>query len=201
MPLVGIREANIDERWSPSDDIGDIEIKFDRGSFVDTESLVKFEFEYTPSNGFGVVQGVTGQIQIHRNSNLVFVISEGNKENVEQVFRELRRSADEQLNVNHRFVIERGKIWNFISYGSIQRVDVVTPFGGVQRVSLEESTTGSGITIEEARMDYPVDYAVIEFENDRLFDVKYDEDLLSIESSESDDVDFVIQTFASAITE
>lgn len=212
MPIAGIREVDVDSDWEPSGDtIGDIVIdtwdaripedEFPSWSFSG-EEVIRIEFEYSPTASFGKVEPLCGFIEVRKGSGLLFVfLSEGTNE-VDQIIRELRTAACDDLRIKKRFVIERGRIWQFLMTGRPQKVEVVTPFGGVQRVSLTESGTRSEVTLDDARGSYPIDLAKIQFSpygND--FDIEFFEDKLNIKSSSDDDIEYVIQAFESAVAQ
>ncbi|WP_127117506.1 hypothetical protein [Halorubrum sp. PV6] len=210
MPIVGIREISVEDSWDPSDDtIGESftiqskttetrEREFSGWQFED-QDITSIEFEYIPSSGFGSVQPTTGKIEIRPSSGLLFVISDSGTKEVDQVIRDLRKSVDENLAINKRLVLNRQVIWQFVLAGNPQRIDVVTPFGGVQRIALVEDPHSS-VDFEDAKGNYPVDSAKIEFTHEsEPFDVRYLDDKLDIESDLSGDVEFIIQTFESAV--
>jgi len=215
MPIVGIREMTAEAGWRPSGDtigesiniisVSDSEpdTYFSEWDFSEQEAI-NIEFEYTPSAGFGNVTPIKGRIKIRTGSGLLFVVvdSENNDPNdVDQVIRSIRKNTNDSLKIKKRLVLGREPIWRFVLAGKPVRIDVVTPFGGVQRISLQkESSIPDAVTIEDAEGNYPVDSAEVEFTRDSYsFDIRYFEDKLTISSDNSSDVEYIIQVFESAL--
>ena len=212
MPIVGIREVDVGD-WSPSSDtIGEsitveavdhrTQEKLFSGWKFSNQDVISLSFEYVPTDGFGSVVPVKGSIEVRPDSGLLLVICDEDVEKVDQVIREFRKAVGDGIKVKKRFVIGREKIWRFLSSGEPVRFDVVTPFGGVQRVSLDNlSNQRSGVTLDDARNNYPIDIAKIKFSNDgREFSVRYFEDKLDIKTDEETDIEYVIQILESAIS-
>lgn len=210
MPIVGIREISVEDSWDPSDyTIGESftiqskstetkQTEFSGWQFGDQETT-SIEFEYIPSTGFGSVEPTTGRIEIRPSSGLLFVFTESGTNEVDQVIRDVRKSVDGGLTIKKRLVLDRQVIWRFVLTGTPQRIDVVTPFGGVQRIALQEDPH-SNVDLDDAKGNYPIDSAKIQFEHESdPFDVRYLGDKLDIKSDLSDDIELIVQIFESAV--
>jgi len=211
MAVEGVREVDVINDWSPAGDLDtdsisvrswdstEVEGKI-RGYDFGGQTVYKAEFDYSPTSGFGRVQTIEGRIQLRTGSGLLVIESDEQSSDLRNVVEELTHAVNGNVEIETRFVPERKRIWDFLSYGEPVRIQAVTPFSGVQRVSFEDSEPSSGINYQEAVGDYPIELAVVKFSYDEEeFEVKYVDDKIHIDTSDSEKIEYVIQIFESAI--